>query len=39
MIIVLEIMLLGLACMVLSGVILFVARMIGVMWERKNDRH
>lgn len=37
MIIVIEIMLAMIACMVLAGVILFVARMIGTLWEKKDD--
>lgn len=37
MIIVIEIMLAMIACMVLAGVILFVARMIGTLWGKKND--
>lgn len=35
MIIVIEIMLAMIACMVLAGVILFVARMIGTLWGKK----
>lgn len=34
MIIIIEIMLAVLACMILAGVILFVARMIGTMWGK-----
>ena len=37
MIIVIEIMLAMIACMVLAGVILFVARMIGTLWGKKDD--
>lgn len=37
MIIVIEIMLAMIACMVLAGVILFLARMIGTLWGKKND--
>ena len=37
MIVVIEIMLVVLACMVLSGVILYVARVIETIWEKKND--
>lgn len=39
MIAVIEIMLVVLACMILAGVILFVARMIGTMWEKKDENH
>jgi hypothetical protein len=35
MIIVIEIMLAMIACMVLAGVILFLARMIGTLWGKK----
>jgi len=35
MIVVLELMLAVLACMILAGVILFVARMISTMWGNK----
>jgi len=35
MIIVIEIMLAMTACMVLAGIILFVARMIGTLWGKK----
>jgi hypothetical protein len=34
MIIIIEIMLAVIACMILAGVILFVARMIGTMWGK-----
>lgn len=37
MIIVIEIMLAMIACMVLAGVILFLARMIGTLWGKKDD--
>ena len=37
MIIVIEIMLAMIACMVLAGVILFVARMIGTLWGKKDE--
>lgn len=37
MIAVIEIMLVVLACMILAGVILFVARMIETLWEKKDD--
>jgi hypothetical protein len=36
MIVVIELMLAVLACMVLAGVILFVARMIGTLWGKKD---
>jgi len=36
MIIVIEIMLAMIACMVLAGVILFLARMIGTLWGKKD---
>lgn len=36
MIIIIEIMLAMIACMVLAGVILFVARMIGTLWGKKD---
>lgn len=35
MIIIIEIMLAMIACMVLAGVILFLARMIGTLWGKK----
>ena len=35
MIAIIELMLVVLACMVLAGVILFVARMVGTLWEKK----
>jgi len=35
MIIVIEIMLAMIACMVLAGIILFLARMIGTLWGKK----
>lgn len=35
MLIVIEIMLAMIACMVLAGVILFLARMIGTLWGKK----
>lgn len=37
MIIIIEIMLAMIACMVLAGVILFLARMIGTLWGKKDD--
>jgi hypothetical protein len=37
MIIVIELLLAVLGCMILAGTILFVARLIGTLWERKND--
>lgn len=37
MIIVIEIMLAMIACMVLAGIILFLARMIGTLWGKKDD--
>ncbi len=37
MIIVIELLLAVLGCMILAGAILFVARLIGTLWERKND--
>jgi len=37
MIVVIELMLAVLACMILAGVILFVARMIGTLWGKKDD--
>ena len=37
MIVVIEILLVVLACMVLAGVILFVARLIETIWEKKDD--
>lgn len=37
MIIVIEIMLAMIACMVLAGVILFLARMIGTLWRKQDD--
>jgi len=37
MIVVIELMLAVLACMVLAGVILFVARMVGTLWGKKDD--
>lgn len=37
MIVVLELMLAVLACMILAGVILYVARMIGTLWGKKDD--
>lgn len=37
MIVVIEIMLAMIACMVLAGIILFLARMIGTLWGKKND--
>lgn len=37
MIVVIEILLVVLACMILAGIILFVARMIETMWEKKDD--
>lgn len=36
MIVAIEIMLAIIACMVLAGVILFVARMIGTLWGKKD---
>ena len=39
MIVVLELMLAVLACMILAGVILFVARMIGTLWEKKDGNN
>lgn len=35
MIVVLELLLAVLGCMILAGIILFVARMIGTMWGEK----
>jgi len=35
--IVIEILLVVLACMVLAGVILYVARLIETIWEKKDD--
>jgi hypothetical protein len=37
MIVVIEILLVVLACMILAGIILFVARVIETIWEKKND--
>jgi hypothetical protein len=37
MIVVIEILLVVLACMVLAGVILYVARIIETIWEKKDD--
>lgn len=37
MLIVIEIMLAMIACMVLAGIILFLARMIGTLWGKKDD--
>ena len=36
MIVVIELLLAVLACMILAGVILFVARMIGTLWGKKD---
>jgi hypothetical protein len=37
MIVIIEILLVVLACMILAGIILFVARMIGTLWGKKDD--
>jgi len=37
MIVVIEILLVVLACMVLAGIILYVARIIETIWEKKDD--
>jgi len=37
MIAIIEILLVVLACMILAGIILFVARMIGTLWGKKDD--
>jgi len=36
MIAIIEILLVVLACMILAGIILFVARMIGTLWGKKD---